>query len=287
MDRFSQPQLVVPPHAQLAEGPCWDAEREQLLWVDILAGVVHRLDRFGHAHAHEIRRPVSAVIPTDGDRVVVCRQGDLALLDLGTEEIEAITPLEAGRAEIRTNDAKCDGAGRLWVGTTTFDHVREAGTLYRVAGRAAPVPMVGRLACSNGIGWSPDGKTMYFVDSMTHAVDKFWFDGVHGEISDRRCFVRIEESDGMPDGLCVDVEGSVWVALWGGSCVRRYQSDGRLSGEVPLPVSRVTSCCFGGPSWTDLYITTAQAPESSESLGGAVFRVRPGVAGLPTSVFRV
>jgi sugar lactone lactonase YvrE len=276
-------ELLVPPCAELAEGPCWDPIRQELLWVDIPAGIVHRLGDGGHTRV-DLGRPVGAVVPIDGTYLAVCCQGEITMLDRDSGVCERLHPLEPDRADLRPNDAKCDPAGRLWVGTTRFAHDEPAGTLYRVAGNRPPAPVLGGLWCSNGLGWSPDGTAMYFADSLTHRIDRFRFSAEDGKIRNRMPLIDIDPGDGIPDGMSVDADGGIWVALWDGACLRRYTQEGELSAQIDLPTARVTSCCFGGPSWTDLFITTAAANEP-DGLGGGIFRARPGVAGMPTKPF--
>jgi sugar lactone lactonase YvrE len=277
-------EMIVEPHAELAEGPSWDDSREDLLWVDIPAGAVHVCGPAGR-FSYAAGRPVGAAIPTDDGRLLVCRQGESTLLDRPTGTFEPLGKIEPDRLDMRPNDAKCDPAGRLWVGTTRFGHDLPVGTLYRVGHDGRAAAMLSELMCSNGLGWSPDETVMYFADSTTRTVDRLAFDPATGEIGDREPFVVLGPGDSLPDGICVDAEGGVWVALWDGGCVRRYGSDGTLTAQVDLPVARVTSCCFGGAELDELYITTARGPGDGR-LGGAVFRVRPGVTGLPTNRFR-
>jgi sugar lactone lactonase YvrE len=144
--------------------------------------------------------------------------------------------------------------------------------------------MLDELWCANGLAWSSDHSVMFFTDSATGVIDRFSFDHGTGTISDREQFARIDRGDAVPDGICADMDGGLWVALWDGGCVQRFDADGELSEQVDLSVPRVTSCCFGGPGLTDLYITTAQT-SGHPGPGGAVFRLEPGVAGVPVSAF--
>jgi sugar lactone lactonase YvrE len=171
-----------------------------------------------------------------------------------------------------------------------LDHRAGAGALYRLDPDLSVHPMVGGVAISNGLDWSLDGRTMYYVDTPTRRIDQFDFDPASGAIADRRPFVTIDAADGSPDGLTVDADGGIWLALWDGWRVRRYYPDGSIDREIRLPVSEVTCPVFGGPDLDELYITTAwellsEAQHAREPLAGALFRVRPGVRGRPPTPF--
>jgi sugar lactone lactonase YvrE len=278
-------EMVVGPGAELAEGPCWDSARQELIWVDIPAGVVHGLSSSGRV-THDVGRPVGVALPVDHRRLLVARQGELSLLDRDTGGLEAFLALEPGEPEMRPNDGKCDPAGRLWISTTRMNHDLPAGTLYRVGPDGTARAMVTGLWCGNGLAWSPDASVMFFTDSTTRRVDRFAFHLATGDITDRDAFVAVTVGGAVPDGMCVDSEGGLWVALWGGGCVQRFDANGRLSAQIDLPVPLVTSCCFGGPRLADLYVTTARHPDGPD-LGGAVFRCDPGVTGQPVDRFRL
>jgi sugar lactone lactonase YvrE len=186
------------------------------------------------------------------------------------------------------NDGRCDAAGRFWAGTMATDGRRGAGALYRLEQGRAVERMVEGVSISNGIDWSLDGRLMYYIDTPEDRVDVFDFDPDTGSIANRRLFAKIE-GGGHPDGMTVDAEGGLWVALWGGSRVAHLLPDGTPDGGVELPVAQVSSCCFGGSDLRDLYITTAWehlAAERREPHAGSLFRARPGVAGQPAHAYR-
>ena len=205
-------------------------------------------------------------------------------LDTATERWELIAEVEADNPGNRMNDGSCDSAGRFWAGTMAFDDSPGAGSLYRLETDHRVVKIFGDVGISNGIGWSPDDTKMYYIDTPTKRVDVFDYDPESGEIANRRPLVEV--ADCSPDGLTIDAEGFIWVAMWEGWSVRRYAPDGRLDRVVELPVSAVTSCAFGGLDLSDLYITTASRDLTSEGHqaqphAGGLFRCRPGVRGLP------
>jgi hypothetical protein len=167
---------------------------------------------------------------------------------------------EDGRTYVRMNDGACDPQGRFWAGTMAYDESPGAGALYRLELDGGCTTVLTGLPISNGIGWSPDASTMYLNDSGTGCVDAFRFDGPSGDISDRRTLVHIDRPGVVPDGITVDEESGIWIALWNGAAVHRYAPDGSLLASVQLPVQRPTSCAFGGPGRDTLFITTADRP---------------------------
>lgn len=281
--RLTQPELVLDARSDLGECPTWDDRRRVLLWIDIHAGRVHSLDPVsGEVRTTEVGQPVGALAPRERGGLVLALQGGFALLDPESGGPRLVAEVEAGERRTRLNDGKCDAAGRFWAGTMEHEGREPIGSLYRLDPGGAVRPMVTGVSLSNGLGWSPDRRTMYYVDSPTRRVDAFDFDLAAGEVANRRTLVALEREAGIPDGLAVDAEGHVWLALWGGSAVRRYSPSGQLAGIVDLPASLITSCTFGGPDLDELYITSARRDlRRPEPAAGGIFRVRPGVTGLP------
>ena len=265
----SRIEVAIESNAQLGEGPRWDAAARRLLWVDIERGELHAFD--GTDHVTQLGTRVGTATPTDDGEVLVALADRLAFV--GRDGVRAAAVFPHG-PEVRTNDGACDPNGVFWIGTNRLDFAHGGGALYRFDGELELV--LDEITLSNGLGWSPDGTCMYYIDSLTYRVDVFDFDG---GISNRRPFVVLDESDGTPDGLAVDDEGGVWVALYGGSAVRRYSTDGALEEVVPVPAENVTACCFGGDDGRSLFITTA-APD------GRVYVADAGVSGPPAQPFR-
>ncbi len=266
----------------LSEGPRWDAERDELLWVDIVGPQLHRA-RLGPDPLLEVvaslkfDRMVGAVAPAVGGGYVLAAGTGFLFVEQSGEVRELAQP-EAGRRDVRMNDGACDPQGRFWAGTMAHDESTGAGVLYRLELDGTCTAVLAGLTISNGIGWSPDGSVMYLSDSGTRTVDRFDFDAVSGGIDGRRTIVRITERGVAPDGLTVDEHGDIWVALWGGAAVRRYSPDGVLVATLPVPVDRPTSCAFGGPDRSILFITTArhgldEAALARQPDAGRVFRV--------------
>jgi sugar lactone lactonase YvrE len=282
-----QVECVCPANAVLAEGPCWNAETQTLLWVDIETGKLCEFNpRDGSNQVWELGAKVGCAVNIQGSAdVLVGTQRGLARVSRATGKIEFLAHPEAHLPENRFNDGKCDSRGRLWVGSMSCKETAGAGSLYRVAAEGRIDRMVENITISNGLAWSADDRVMYYIDTPTRCVDAFDFDSATGAISNRRAVIRIPDGMGYPDGMCIDAEGKLWVALWAGHCVTRWDpASGALLGKIPVPVRDVTSCCFGGQALDELYITTASrdldaAGRKAMPLAGGIFRVKPGVTG--------
>jgi sugar lactone lactonase YvrE len=287
--RFTDFEIAVLPTARLGEGPRWDGASDTLLWVDISGKGVHRYDPVsGEDTVREVADVVSLVLPRRRGGVVVGLPDGLHFLN--GEQSMGLVAIEPERSDTRTNDGACDAAGRLWVGTMALDERSPVAALYRVDPDYSVTTVLTGTTISNGLGWSPSGRSFYFIDSPTRRVDVFDCDLATGTLENRRPLAVVEVEGAVPDGLTVDAEGCVWVALHGGWGLNRYSSDGKLLAEVRLPVARVTSCCFGGPGLRDLYVTTrrdglSEAEVARQPLAGALLRLDVGVAGLPTDTF--
>lgn len=283
-------EVAIHAGALLGEGPRWDAVTGRLLWVDIEAGVLHVFDpERGDDRAIPLGNRVGAAAPTESGGVLVALADRLGVVDLGDESVRTLVEIPHGDG-VRLNDGACDAAGRFWVGSMALDYAPGRGALYRYSREGGLDRVLQDVTLSNGLGWSPDGGTMYYIDSMAYRVDRFEFDLTTGEISGRRPFIVIERGAGIPDGLAVDDEGGIWVALWGGACIRRYSPDGELERVVAVPADNVTACCFGGEDGRSLYVTTASVElpaerRSSQPLAGSVFVTDAGVSGPPAQPF--
>jgi sugar lactone lactonase YvrE len=284
-------ELVADARATLGEGPVWDEVRGVVWWVDITAGLVRRFDPgTGDDRAIDVGSPVGAVaLRRDGTLLAALADG-LATLDPDGGSLQTLLRLDADEGRLRCNDGKCDPAGRLWVERMALDAAPGAGTLLRVDQDLAVSTHLTGLTIPNGLGWSPDGTTLYFIDSTWRAVGEYPYDPTSGTLGERRILAHFPDDGSVPDGLTVDEDGHLWVARWGGSCVDRVAPDGSIVERIDLPVTRVTSCTFGGAALGDLYITTARgdanaADLAGEPLAGGLFRCRPGVRGVPAARF--
>lgn len=284
------PQLLVEHDAFVGEGPVWDPRIDRVIWVDIPNGYVFSTDPIdGLTTRRHLPKAVGIVLPrASGGYVAALEDGFYALPDEGEPELIAL--LEADNRGTRLNDGEIDPQGRFWAGTMGWHAEPGAGALYRLDTDGIVRRMLTGVTISNGLGWSPDGTTMYYVDTPTLRVDQFDFDPVSGDISNRRELVSIRHGGGRPDGLTVDSEGAIWVATWPGYGVHRYLPDGTLDAIIPLPVSNVSSIELGGPDLRDAFITTARELLSEEEhaaqrLAGSIFHTRVEVPGKPRVPF--
>lgn len=280
----------------LSEGPRWHQEREELLWVDILGRKVHRATLAADGTRDRvvtisIDRHVGAVAPVvGGGYVLAAGPGFLFVGEDGS--VQELAQPEIGRTDVRMNDGACDPRGRFWAGTMAYDESPGAGALYRLELDGSCTTVLTGLTIANGIGWSPDARTMYLNDSGTGCVDRFRFERSTGAITDRRTLVHSRRPGVVPDGLTVDAEGGIWVAWWGGGAVNRYAPDGSLLASVELPVERPTSCAFGGPELAILFVTTSRegldnAARARQPDAGLVFSIDDlGLHGLPCEPYR-
>jgi sugar lactone lactonase YvrE len=279
---------------QLGEGVRWDARRGELLRVDILAGQVFRdrVDDDGALHAvrvYELPWSIGMLTPIEGDDgwLLGAGRGFVHLLPDGTHR----TIAEVAPAASRMNDGACDPQGRFWAGTLADDHRAGGGALYRLDTTGRIELVLDGLTISNGVGWSPDGRTMYLVDSGPRVVYAFDFDDEQGTISDQRVLVSVPADVGAPDGMTVDASGDLWVAVYGGGQVHRYSPDGALREVLTVPARESTCCAFAGPGLHRLYVTTATEGWTDEErradpAAGLVYRLDTDAVGQPATPFR-
>jgi sugar lactone lactonase YvrE len=282
--------------ASVTESPMWDSRAQALWWVDIYHGLVHRFLWNEKTHScQEVGAPVTCLAPRVDGGLILAMQGAIWAADAGEDALltlpqQPIPGTANPVAGTRFNDGKCDGQGRFWIGTILDGAPDGSGGLYLLD---PPDPLRNVLSgtnVSNGLDWNADGTTLYFVDSATRCLDAIQCDPVRGTLGHRRTLVQIEPDAGAPDGLTVDGEDNIWLALSGGWQVRCYTPGGQLVCVIRLPVSRVTSCTFGGPWMNDLFITSARrrlsdAEVAAQPLAGSVFRIRVGVTGRPAALF--
>lgn len=287
-----QAECVLPCRAVLGEGPSWLPAQQALLWVDIESCQVHLFrPSDGQLRSWSMPCHVGVAVPTvKGDFLTATRDGFMRL----DPESGQVTPLVDPEAHLpgnRFNDGKCDPQGRFWAGTLSYSRTPEAASLYRLDPDLTVHRMLDKVTTSNGLAWSLDGTVLFYIDTPTRRVDAFDFDGGTGTIGNRRTVITIPEAMGKPDGMTIDDQGMLWIALWGGWSVTRWDpASGRLLGNVDVPAERTSSCCFGGPQLDTLYITTARTGLTEEALiaqplAGSLFAVQTGHRGLPVVPF--
>jgi sugar lactone lactonase YvrE len=278
--------------AELGEGPYWVPDASFLLWVDIRRGLLHRTYFPSGETVTDDLGEVSAAFPALDGGILTIGGSRLTLRELAdspgagsTTRIVAEIPARDG---VRFNDAAVDPAGRVWAGSMHTGETDPIGELYRLDAGGKLTMVLDSVTVSNGISWSPDGSRMYYVDSTTRRVDVFDYDPATGDASQRRVFADLSRVEGVPDGLTVDADGYVWVAMWGGGVLRRFTPGGQQDAVLPVPVSQPTSCAFGGPGMSDLYVTTAsvgltESERAAQPLAGRLLRIHPGPIGLPST----
>ncbi len=282
--------------SQHGEGPVWDARLRRLYWVNIVHGQLLWLDENAQkCRALEFPPPLGFVALTDDPGVLVAGlASSLALLHLESGRVEALAQLESPDAPFRCNDGKCDPTGRVWAGTmSTNPDAQPPGSLFSLKPSSPPQRVLRDVGCSNGLAWNMVRREFYFIDSLAHRVDRFRWDPETGDITHRSTLASFPDDHGLPDGMCIDTDGHLWVAFWDGSCVRHiHHETGDTLATIQLPAKRVTSCTFGGPDLATLYITTSHeglspSERTAQPLAGSVFSVTPGARGLPADYFHL
>jgi len=268
------------------EGPIWDEAAGVLRWVDMLNGDVLTMTSTGTIERLHVAKVAAAIRPrAQGGLVVAVERGFLLIGVDGEIGPEHPAFTDSG---CRMNDGGVDRQGRFFCGSMAHDMVEPCGALYRFGSAGEIATVLEAVTISNGIAWSADGERMFYVDSATQRVDLFDYDTAEGMPRDRRPLVQVSRETGLPDGIALDTEGGIWVALWRGHAVHRYRADdGQLDAVVELPVDLVTACAFGGPDRDQLYITTSRVDlgPNAHPAAGAVFLAHPGVRGLPLGTF--
>lgn len=279
-------EQLTDPCTDHGEGPFWDAGRDRLLVLDMLAGAVVELPPSGSPLRHELGGVVATIRARRGDGYVVATERGFRLLDAGfaPDGPEIVAFADPG---VRMNDGGCDPQGRFYCGSMAYDETPGAGAVYRLDPDRSVRLVRSGVTISNGLEWHADGRHAYYADTPTGRVDLLDFDAESGTFTGGRPFAEIAPHPGLPDGLALDEEGGVWVALWGGGAVHRYDPAGRLTERVELPVRQVTACAFGGPERRTLYVTTSRhgrGPDA-EPAAGAVFAYAAGVRGAEVFAF--
>lgn len=285
-------KLVVGQKANLGEGPSWDDRHQVLYWVDINGQKLHTYNPATNENSTvDVGQRIGAVVPRRSGGVVMALQNGFYTYDFASQEMTFIGDPEADKPGNRFNDGKCDAAGRFWAGTMSLDESEPSGALYCLDTDLTIRKVLDNITVSNGIAWSADNTVMYYIDSNTKLVKAYDYDLSTGSMSNPRVVVDLTDSEVYPDGMASDEEGMIWVALWDGYCVKRWNPEtGELLATVDVPAARSSSCVFGGADLEDLYITSARVGISEEKLAeqplaGGLFTVKTNVRGVPTYAF--
>jgi len=285
-------QLEFKFESQLGEGAVWNYKTQELYWVDIEGKALHIYNPKTKVNkTFPTPSRIGTVVPYTLTEAVVALEDGIYKLNLETGELSLVSDVEAQQTENRFNDGKCDPLGNLWVGSMHLEQTKPHASLYKIDEKGVAAKMVDSVTISNGIVWTSDAKTMYYIDTPTSKIMGYDFDINTGTISNERVAVEVSLEDGFPDGMTIDSEDMLWVGLWNGNAVARYNPNtGALIRKIEVPAHNVTACAFGGENLDILFITTASVdmtPEEQKALplSGSVFKVIPGVIGVKASFF--
>jgi sugar lactone lactonase YvrE len=286
-------EIVLDHQCLLGEGPVWDAKNKTICWVDILQGEIHEYapaDKLYKSIA--VNQMIGAIAICSNNRFIAALQNGFGFINRNSGAVTIIANPEQDLPGNRFNDGKCDPAGRFWAGTMSHTDEPEKGSLYLLNTDYTVTKKIEKISISNGMAWSSDHKTFYYIDSPTFTVTAFDYDNTSGAISNKRIIIQISPIDGSPDGMTIDNEGMLWIAHWDGWQITRWNPEtGEKILAVPLPIARVTSCAFGGDDLQDLYITSARTGLSDDQLkkqpmAGSLFVLKNiGFQGLPNYEF--
>ncbi|OZU88504.1 SMP-30/gluconolaconase/LRE domain protein [Virgibacillus indicus] len=282
-------ELVLDTKNILGEGPWWDSDKQKLHWIDIEDKRIYSYKPQSKEYDYiTVNQLIGSAAPTNSSRKLLCAmQNGFYMLDLQTGRTEHIYDPEPGIHDNRFNDGKCDPAGRFWAGTMNMEGKSQRAALYCLDSKTGCRKVLSQVSISNGLCWSPDHRTMYYIDTPTREIVSFPYDLKNGTLGEKKAAVSFPAGQGVPDGMTIDVEGMIWVASWGGGHVSRWDpSTGKCLETIRVPASQVTSCTFGGENMDELYITSARVGLDEKALNnepsaGGIFRIKTKTKGLP------
>lgn len=285
-------ELLYKTPCSLGEGPVWDTKRNGLWWVDIKKKKVYWLAADSDTpQIINLSQMVGMSVPTTDDKLVVALENTLELVTIETGQAEIIYPIEPDLPANRCNDGKCDAMGRLWFGTMNVNDEKFKGSLYSYDSQNGLRLHRDQCSISNGLCWNADNTVMYYIDSPDQDIKAFDFDLKNGTISNERIVAKIDNPNWLPDGMTIDNNGNLWVAMWGGASVQCFDpKTGQIVDSVAVPALQTTCCCFGGKNMQTLYITSARTGMNEQQLreyplSGSIFKVELPVSG--TAAFRM
>jgi sugar lactone lactonase YvrE len=279
-------ELLYDSKAALGEGPIWDSRTQSLYWIDILNKRIYCNGDI----LTELDDLIGCIAPRKSSGLILTQRFSFASLDLESLKLDSLTSLKDEPSNNRFNDGKCDPHGRLLAGTMDMGEKDPNGSLYSFDGKSV-TKLLDSVTISNGLTWSPDYKTFYFIDTPTRKVQAFDYDIETGAIANPRCVIRIPDGFGWPDGMTSDMQGNLWIAMWGGAQVTKWDPNtGQLLERILVPARNVSSCIFGGKDRNELYITSArvgvdEATLAQYPLTGGLFRLQTNIEGMPTFEF--
>lgn len=286
------PTVVYEAAATTGEGAIWHPDRQSLFWVDIEGKTLYEfLPEKKDCRKWTFDRMVTTVVPETASTVVVALQNEVVRVDVNSGEQVSIADIEVGGGSLRCNDGKCDPEGRLWVGTMCMSAPRGAAHLYCVTPAGEVTAKIDNVTISNGLVWTADKRYMYYIDTPTQKIVRYRYEPATGDITYDGVAITVPREYGSPDGMTIDEKGNLWVAHWGGYGVYCWNPEtGKLLDKIEVPAPNVASCAFGGNDLKELYITTARAGLSPDTLAkypgsGSLFRCRLGVKGMKASYF--
>lgn len=279
-------ELAFRCNSVVGEGPLWDDANRKLLWIDVLGRKVFIFDPETSKNAeYSINKHVGAVALSASEKILVAAQDEFLWLDPIDSSTSTIRKM-FNDERFRFNDGKVDARGRFVIGTMGYEPQPGTASLYSYSYPHSFETIINGVGLSNGMCWSQDNEAFFYIDTLTSEVSRFDYDIETGKVGNRSSFIKFEKGYGSPDGMTIDIEGNLWVGFWGGGCIRRISSTGKILQEIKLPVSRVTSATFGGRSLNQLFITTASyqlspAELKEEPLAGSLFVLDTDTQGLP------
>jgi sugar lactone lactonase YvrE len=282
-----QAELLLDAKATLGEGPAWDSKTQTLYWLDILERRIYSGTRI----LAQLDDLIGCLAPCRNGHLILGKRASIADFepDLSQQTVLAAVK-DAERATNRFNDGKCDPAGRFIAGTMDMNETDPNGALYSFDGKQV-TPLLNGVTISNGLAWSADHKTFYYIDTPTREVKAFDYDLATGQIANPRTAIYVPESLGWADGMTSDTNGNLWIAIWGGAQVTKWNPNtGKLLEQIPVPALRTSSCVFGGKDMNELYVTSARVGMSEADLkkyplSGGLFKVETKITGMPTFEF--
>jgi sugar lactone lactonase YvrE len=279
--------------SKLGEGAIWNHDTNELYWIDIEGKLLHIFNpKSNQNRSFPTASHIGTVVPKENDEALIALADGIYTINLKTGETTIFSDMKEELIGCRLNDGKCDPSGRLWVGSMNWQQKKGKAKLFNIKKDGVVTTKIDSVTISNGIVWTKNKKTMYYIDTPTSQIKAYDYNNTSGDISNERVVVEIPEELGFPDGMTIDAEDMVWAGMWNGNAVIRFNpKTGEILQKVEIPAHNVTSCAFGGENLETLYVTTAKIDMTNEELekyplAGSVFKVNPGVKGVKSNFFK-